>query len=61
MSKDHFLKKLEMFQASSAPVHIKEAAIKDLKEKYFTQESKNKLLLSSIVESSSELKPEELF
>lgn len=63
MSKELFMKKLQMFQSSSAPVAVKEKAINELKQKYFDMESsgKNKMLLSSIDASSSELKADELF
>lgn len=62
MTRDLFIKKLEMFQTSSAPIAVKEKAIKELKEQYFNDScSRSKQILSSIHASSSELKADELF
>lgn len=58
-----FIKRLETFQTSAAPMDVKEKAIERLKNDFFNSDSSNKFkqILTDISMSSSELKSTELY
>lgn len=63
MTREVFIKKLETYQTSQAPVDVKAKAIARLKEQFigFDKDYKHKQILSDIMISSSELKSSELY
>jgi hypothetical protein len=63
MTREIFIKKLETYQSSQAPVDVKQKAIARLKEEFLglDKDYKYKQLLSDISLSSSELKASELY
>lgn len=63
MTREIFIKKLETYQTSEAPIDVKQKAIARLKEEFLGLDKsyKHKQLLNDIAISSSELKPSELF
>lgn len=62
MDREVFIKRLEIFQTSSASMDVKTKAIDRLKNEFFNQDRGNKVkqLLCDISLSSSELKSSEL-
>ncbi|MBD3840890.1 MAG: hypothetical protein IE909_03220 [Campylobacterales bacterium] len=62
MTREIFIKKLEVFQSSQAPVEVKEKAILRLKEEFFNydQSFKHKEILNDIARTYCELKSSEL-
>lgn len=63
MTREVFIKKLEIYQTSQAPVEVKEKAIARLKAEFTGDDKsyKHKQILTDIMISSSELKPSELY
>lgn len=63
MTREIFIKNLEKYQTSQAPVEIKAKAIEKLKTEFqaFEETFKYKQLLSDITNSASELKSSELY
>lgn len=63
MTRDIFIKKIESYQTSQAPIEVKQEAIAKLKQEFFGHDDnyKHRMLLNDILISSSELKPGELF
>lgn len=63
MTREIFIKKLETYQTSQAPLDVKQKAIARLKEEFLglDKDYKYKQILSDISLSSSELKPSELY
>lgn len=63
MTQDTFIKILEIYQTSQAPVEVKAQAIEKLKMEFqeFNQSVKYKEILMDIINSSSELKFSELY
>ncbi|MEA3315604.1 MAG: hypothetical protein U9Q30_07115 [Campylobacterota bacterium] len=63
MTKELFIKNLERYQTSQAPVEVKAKAIEKLKTEFqaFDQTIKHKQILADIISSASELKASELY
>ncbi len=63
MDREIFIKKLETYQTSMAPINVKVKAINRLKDEFFKQSRMNinKQILDDISASSSELKYSELY
>jgi len=62
MNRDTFIKKLETFQTSAAPMDVKAKAIAKLKDEFFNQDRSHKInqLLSDMSMGSPEFKYSEL-
>ena len=63
MTREIFIKQLETYQTSQAPMDVKEKAIARLHNQFLgsNQDDKNKEILIGIINSTAELKSTELY